>query len=158
MSTQAVRVFPGAYRDSLLLLSATRAMEQGAGVSWASAAMATPATIEDLAGRGFPPGDLAGADANALVLAVCAADGQAADDALGRARAALFAGPARRPRNMAAPSRAPSAKQRRGCHRRTWLSSPCPAPTPRWPPIRRSPLASMSCSSATTCHWQRRWS
>ena len=94
MSARAVRVFPGAYRDSLLLLSATRAMEQGAGVSWASAAMATPATIEDLAGRGFPPGDLAGADANALVLAVCAADGQAADDALGRARAALFAGPA----------------------------------------------------------------
>jgi FdrA protein len=95
VSTQAVRVFPGAYRDSLLLLSATRAMEQGAGVSWASAAMATPATIEDLAARGFPPGDLAGADANALVLAVCAADGQTADDALGRARAALFAEPAR---------------------------------------------------------------
>ena len=91
MSINAVRVFPGAYRDSLLLLSATRAMEEGAGVSWASATMATPASVEDLAGRGFPPGDLAGADANALVLAVCAADGQAADDAMRRGRAALFA-------------------------------------------------------------------
>ena len=29
VSTNAVRVFPGAYRDSLLLLSATRAMEEG---------------------------------------------------------------------------------------------------------------------------------
>ena len=95
MSTQAVRVFPGAYRDSLLLLSATRAMEEGAGVSWASAAMATPANIEDLTGRGFAPGDLAGADANALVLAVTATGGQAADDALGRGRAELFAEQAR---------------------------------------------------------------
>jgi FdrA protein len=95
VSTKAVRLFPGAYRDSLLLLSATRAMEDGTGVSWASAAMATPASVEDLTGRGFPPGDLAGADANALMLAVCAADGQAADDAMQRGRAALFAEQAR---------------------------------------------------------------
>jgi FdrA protein len=91
VSANAVRVFPGAYRDSLLLLSATRAMEEEAGVSWASAVMATPASVDDLTGRGFPPGDLAGADANALVLAVCATDGQAADEALSRGRAALFA-------------------------------------------------------------------
>ena len=91
VSTRAVRVFPGSYRDSLLLLSATRAMEDSAGVSWASAAMATPATVDDLTGRGFPPGDLAGADANALVLAVCAADPHAADEAVSRGRAALFA-------------------------------------------------------------------
>ena len=44
------------------------------GVTWATAAMATPAAVEDLTGRGFPPDDLAGADANALVLAVRAAD------------------------------------------------------------------------------------
>jgi FdrA protein len=94
VSTMTVQVFPGAYRDSLLLLSATRAMEDGAGVSWASAAMATPASVDDLTSRGFPPDDLAGADANALVLAVCAADGRAADEAMSRGRAALFAGPA----------------------------------------------------------------
>jgi FdrA protein len=84
-------VFPGTYRDSLLLLSATRAMEDGTGVGWATAAMATPAAVEDLTARGFPPGDLAGADANALVLAVRAGDDPAAADALERGRAAVFA-------------------------------------------------------------------
>jgi FdrA protein len=92
-----MRVFPGTYRDSLLLLTATRAMETGDRVSWASAAMATPANVTDLASRGFPAGDLAGADANALVLAVRADDDQAAGEALERGREALFtaAGPAR---------------------------------------------------------------
>src|SRR5260370_25436449 len=72
-------------------MSATRAMADGPGVSWASAAMATPAAVEDLAARGFRSGDLAGADANALVLAVRAADDPAAADALDRGRAAVFA-------------------------------------------------------------------
>ena len=83
-------VFPGTYRDSLLLLSATRAMEDGPGVSWATAVMATPAAVEDLIGRGFPPGDLAGTDANALVLAVRADDDPAAAEALDRGQAAIF--------------------------------------------------------------------
>ena len=86
-----MRVFPGTYRDSLLLLSATRAMEDGPGVSWATAVMATPAAVEDMTGRGFPAGDLAGADANALVLAVSAADDHAATGALELGRAAVFA-------------------------------------------------------------------
>jgi FdrA protein len=86
-----MQVFPGTYRDSLLLMSATRAMENGAGVSWATAEMATPAAVEDLTGRGFPPGDLAGADANALVLAVSAADDQAAAEALDLGQTAIFA-------------------------------------------------------------------
>jgi len=85
-----MQVFPGTYRDSLLLLSATRAMQDDTGVDWASAAMATQAAVEDLAGRGFPPGDLAGADANALVLAVRAADDGTAGQALERGRRALF--------------------------------------------------------------------
>ena len=54
---------------SLLLLGATRAMQDSEDVSWASAAMATPSVVEDLEGRGFPPDSLADADANALVLA-----------------------------------------------------------------------------------------
>ena len=90
-----MQVFPGTYRDSLLLLSATRAMEDGTGVSWASAVMATPAAVEDLNARGFPPGDLAGADANALVLAVRAADDHAA------------AGPGTRPGDGVRRGRAP---------------------------------------------------
>jgi FdrA protein len=91
VSVPALQVFPGTYRDSLLLLSATRAMEDGPGVSWATAAMAAPAAVEDLTGRGFAPGDLAGADANALVLAVSADDDQAAAEALDRGHAAIFA-------------------------------------------------------------------
>jgi len=84
-------VFPGTYRDSLLLLSATRAMEESPGVSWAAAAMATPANVDELTGRGFPPGDLAGADANALVLAVRADGDDAAAGALEQGRATIFA-------------------------------------------------------------------
>ena len=76
MSTALARVFPGTYRDSLLLLSATRAMQDGDGVDWAAAVMATPANVEDLAGHGF--GDLGSADANALGLAVRAEDERAA--------------------------------------------------------------------------------
>jgi len=91
VSVPAVQVFPGAYRDSLLLLSTTRAMQDGAGVSWATAVMATPAAVDELTGRGCPPGDLTGADANALVLAVGAADDRAATEALERGRAVIFA-------------------------------------------------------------------
>ena len=91
MSVPALALFPGTYRDSLLLLTATRSMAERPAVSWASAMMATPAAVEDLDARGFSPGDLAGADANTLVLAVCAADDPAAADALERGRATVFA-------------------------------------------------------------------
>jgi hypothetical protein len=48
-----MQVFPRTYRDSLQLLSATRAMQDGTGVSWASAPMATPAAVDDLTARGL---------------------------------------------------------------------------------------------------------
>ena len=92
MSTARVQVFPGTYRDSLLLLNATRAMQDDAGVSWAAAVMATPANVEDLAARGITADDLDGADANALVLAVQAPDAPTAGAALRRGHDALFAG------------------------------------------------------------------
>ena len=95
MSIAQVQVLPGTYRDSLLLLSATRAMQDGAGVSWAAAVMATPANVEDLTGRGISAADLDGADANALVLAVQAQDIPAAEAALQRGHDALFEGEAR---------------------------------------------------------------
>ncbi len=97
MTVSRIQAFPGAYRDSLLLLGATRAMQDSEDVSWASAAMATPAVVEDLQRRGFPPDSLAGADANALVLAVEADEDPAASQALDRGRALLFAeaGPGR---------------------------------------------------------------
>jgi FdrA protein len=91
VTVSRILAFPGAYRDSLLLLGASRAMQDSEDVSWASAAMATPAVVGDLEGRGFPPDSLAGADANALVLAVEAAEDPAASRALDRGRALLFA-------------------------------------------------------------------
>jgi FdrA protein len=91
VTVSRILAFPGAYRDSLLLLGATRAMQDSEDVSWASAAMATPSVVDDLEGRGFPPDSLAGADANALVLAVEAAEDPAASQALDRGRALLFA-------------------------------------------------------------------
>ena len=91
MSTARLVVLAGVYRDSLLLLSATRAMRDSDGVEWATAVMATPANAQDLAAIGFAVGDLASADANDLVLAVRAPDAAAADVAIERGRAVLFA-------------------------------------------------------------------
>jgi FdrA protein len=93
VSAPALRVFTGAYRDSLLLLSATRAMRDGAGVEWATAVLAVPANIGDLAAAGFHGHGLDRAGANDLVLAVRAADEAAAAAALERGRAVLFSDP-----------------------------------------------------------------
>jgi len=95
VSSRGLRVFAGAYRDSLLLLSATRTMRAGDGVEWATAVLALPANVDDLTAMGFGGSDLDGAGANDLVLAVRAASETAADAALERGRAALFteAGP-----------------------------------------------------------------
>jgi FdrA protein len=101
VTVSRVLAFPGAYRDSLLLLGATRAMQDSEDVSWASAAMATPAVVADLEGRGFAPDSLDGADANALVLAVEAGADPAASQALNRGRALLFAEDGRDDRNEA---------------------------------------------------------
>jgi FdrA protein len=89
VSTARLVVLAGVYRDSLLLLSATRAMRDGDGVEWATAMMATPGSVQNLIGDGFAAADLAGADANDLVLAVRARAG-AADAAIERGRAILF--------------------------------------------------------------------
>ncbi len=91
MTVSSVRVFAGAYRDSLLLLSASRSMADVGGVEWATAAMAAPATVADLVADGFPRRDLDGAGANDLVLAVRAADSDQARAALERGRGVLFA-------------------------------------------------------------------
>ncbi len=105
MSTARLRVFRGAYRDSLLLLSATRAMRQGDGVEWATAVMALPANVAGLAADGFSVSDLDDADANDLVLAVRAQDAATASAALDRGGTVLFAepGPAGQDRTRHAP-------------------------------------------------------
>jgi FdrA protein len=91
MSVSGVRVHPGAYLDSLLLMSATVTMEECAGVDWAGAVMATPRGLEELAGGGFTGEELSAASANDLVLAVRATDQAALDAALEAGWRAAFA-------------------------------------------------------------------
>ena len=70
------------YRDSLVLLAATAAMSDLAGVTWAAAVMAVPSSRAGLADEGVPADELAGLSANDLVLAVRADDDESAAAAL----------------------------------------------------------------------------
>src|SRR5262245_59358329 len=105
-----LRSRPGTYMDSIRLMSATRRMQDVSGVEWAAAVMATPAILEELAARGFAPGDLDGATPEDLLLVVEAqTDGvaraapTAAEEALdAEAARAASSGPVadRRPRTL----------------------------------------------------------
>jgi FdrA protein len=76
--------------DSVLLMSATRAMVEVDGVEWATAVMATPANVGALLDEGVAEADLAGASSNDLALAARAGSEEEADTALARGRDALF--------------------------------------------------------------------
>lgn len=89
-----VKVFPDKYVDSVLQMAATRAMLELDGVEWAAAAMATPANQEILSGKGFDRGDLGGASANDLFIAVEAEDDEAAEKASAAGEGRLFSSPA----------------------------------------------------------------
>jgi FdrA protein len=97
--TTDLRIFRDSYVDSVVQLTATRAMSESAGVEWAAAAMATPANVETLKSEGFSVGDLG--TANDLFLAVRGGDDQAVQDALTVGADTMFAsrestgGPAR---------------------------------------------------------------
>ena len=86
-----VKRYADRYLDSVMLLAATRAMGEGAGVTWATAVMATPANVEALVAEGFDDTTLATAGANDVVLAVRADDEIHAADALALGDHALFA-------------------------------------------------------------------
>jgi FdrA protein len=83
------------YVDSVVQMSASRAMMDVDGVEWAAAAMGTPANLDTLAGRGFDT-DSFEATANDCFLAVEAGSGDAADGALDVGEAALAGGSGRR--------------------------------------------------------------
>jgi FdrA protein len=84
-----VRIRPDTYVDSVLLMSATRAMLACAGVGWATAVMATPANVEALVQEGFDKADLDAAGANDLTFAVRAESTGEAETALTAGAAAL---------------------------------------------------------------------
>jgi len=87
---RAARKISDTYADSMVLLVATSVMSGQPGIGWAGAVMAAPAALADLAEQGFEPADLAGADANDLVLAVHAADEEKAQAALAAGADAIF--------------------------------------------------------------------
>jgi FdrA protein len=104
-----VRITPDTYVDSVLLMSATRAMLASPGVDWAAAVMGTPANVDALLQEGFDKAELDGTGANDLTLAVRAGSTGGAEGALTAAAAALEsaadrperASPQRRPASLA---------------------------------------------------------
>jgi len=80
------------YVDSVVQMSASRAMMEVDGVNWAAAAMGTPANLATLADRGFDTGSFE-ATANDCFLAIDADSDDAVDPALEAGQKALGAGP-----------------------------------------------------------------
>ena len=87
--TADLRIFRDTYVDSVVQLSATRAMSEVAGVEWAAAAMATPANLQTLRSEGFSVSGLGGA--NDLFLAVRGADDASVQGALAAGADTMFA-------------------------------------------------------------------
>lgn len=87
--TADLRIFRDTYVDSVVQLSATRAMSEVAGVEWAAAAMATQANLQTLRSEGFSVSGLGGA--NDLFLAVRGADDASVQGALAAGADAMFA-------------------------------------------------------------------
>lgn len=88
--TTTVTVLRDTYLDSVVQLSGTRTMRAVERVEWATVAMATEANLATLAENGFDPADWDGAGAGDLVIAVRAADEDAAAAAEEAGRAAMF--------------------------------------------------------------------
>lgn len=89
--SRTVEVHKDRYVDSVVQMSASRAMMDVDGVEWAAAAMGTPANLETLAGKGFDTNSFE-ATANDCFLAIDAASGGALDAALEAGKKALAGG------------------------------------------------------------------
>ena len=89
MSPRRVKVLRDRYVDSVVQMSASRAMMDLEGVEWAAAAMGTPTNLETLAGKGFDGVD---ATANDCFLAIDAASDGDIDAALDVGERALAGG------------------------------------------------------------------
>ncbi|HEY4408464.1 MAG TPA: protein FdrA [Acidimicrobiia bacterium] len=91
MTAWRIGVLKDRYVDSVVQMSASRAMSEVDGVEWAAAAMGTPANLGTLAAQGF---DLHGVDATAndCFMAVRATSDEAGDAALDVGEAAVTGG------------------------------------------------------------------
>jgi FdrA protein len=86
MTVTAYRHEADTYRDSVLLMAATRTLQESPGVRWAAAVMATPANVATIAAQGV---DVPPTGANDLLLAVVADSDEDARIALDAAESAL---------------------------------------------------------------------
>jgi len=89
--SRRVEVLKDRYVDSVVQMSASRAMMDVEGVEWAAAAMGTPANLDTLAGKGFDTNSFE-AKANDCFLAIDAASDDATDAALEVGRKVLAGG------------------------------------------------------------------
>lgn len=89
--SRRVEVFKDRYVDSVVQMSASRAMMDVDGIEWAAAAMGTPANLETLAGKGFDTNSF-DATANDCFLAIDAASDDALEAALEAGKKALAGG------------------------------------------------------------------
>jgi FdrA protein len=89
--SRTVEVHKDRYVDSVVQMSASRAMMDVDGVEWAAAAMGTPANLETLAGKGFDTNSF-DATANDCFLAIDAASDDALEAALQAGKQALAGG------------------------------------------------------------------
>jgi succinyl-CoA synthetase alpha subunit len=94
MSAETIRgaIHRNAYRDSVELMGIAAELEKLPGIVRAGLVMATPANLAVLAEAGLAEAAAADAGPNDLVVAVAAADDDAADRALSRAETALSSG------------------------------------------------------------------
>ena len=88
--SRGIRLLTGIHADSVVQLLGSRTMREQPGVEWATAAMATPTTLETLREEGFTDDALSTADVYDVVLAVRAADEQAVEAALDAGYSAMF--------------------------------------------------------------------
>jgi FdrA protein len=88
--TVSFKLFADTYVDSVVQLSAIRAMRGIEGVEWVSAAMATPANVDTLRSEGVDPAQLGGVGSNDFFLVARATTDAAADEALTAGEAAAF--------------------------------------------------------------------
>ncbi len=88
MST-LVAIYADTYVDSVVQLRGMRVMREVPGVEWASAAMATPANLEELRRAGVDAGELVGAGAGDFFLAVRGPSEETAREALAAGEAAV---------------------------------------------------------------------
>ena len=87
----AFKTFKDTYVDSVVQLSAMRAMRTMAGVDWASAAMGTPANVTTLGSQGVAAAELQGVGANDFFIVVRASDDDLAGGAMAAGETAAFA-------------------------------------------------------------------